>query len=67
MSSLEKSDMLAVLKRLVQEVARIPHLEQALLHLTTQVKQAVSVDSCSLYLADYDTQSFVLRATDDSV
>ncbi|MFC3094286.1 phosphoenolpyruvate-protein phosphotransferase PtsP [Alteromonas sediminis] len=56
--------MLAVLKRLVQEVARIPHLEQALLHLTTQVKQAVGVDSCSLYLADYDNQAFVLRATD---
>jgi len=64
MSVLEKSNMLAVLKRLVQEVARIPHLEQALLHLTTQVKQAVGVDSCSLYLADYDNQAFILRATD---
>lgn len=64
MTALKRNDMLAVLKRLVQEVARIPHLEQALLHLTTQVKQAMAVDSCSLYLADNDNKTFVLRATD---
>ena len=64
MSSNSRGGMLAVLKRLVQEVARIPHLEQALSHLTSEVKLAMDVDACSLYLADYDNQVFILRATD---
>lgn len=63
MSANNQGSMLAVLKRLVQEVARIPDLEQALSHLTTEVKVAMDVDACSLYLANYDDQRFVLRAT----
>ena len=64
MSTNERGGMLAVLKRIVQEVSRIPHLEQALSHLTSQVKQSMSVDVCSLYLSDFENQTFVLRATD---
>lgn len=64
MSSEARGGMLGVLKKIVQEVARIPHLEEALSHLTTRVKGAMKVDSCSLYLADYENQTHVLRATD---
>lgn len=56
--------MLTTLKRIVQELNRAPELEVALQQLVSMVKQAMQVDSCSLYLADYDAQHFQLRATD---
>ena len=56
--------MLTTLKRIVQEMNRIPALDTALFRLASRVKQTLSVDSCSIYLADYDTQEFILKATD---
>ena len=56
--------MLTTLKRIVQEMNRIPALDTALFRLASQVKQTLKVDSCSIYLADYDAQVFTLKATD---
>ena len=56
--------MLTTLKRIVQEVSKIPALEDALTFLTSRLKVALSVDSCSVYLADYEQQHFLLMATD---
>lgn len=56
--------MLTTLKRIVQELNRIPGLDPAIQRLVFLVKEAMQVDSCSLYLADYQHQHFVLRATD---
>lgn len=57
-------NMLTTLKRIVQELNRIPGLDPALARLVSLVKEAMQVDSCSLYLADYEQQHFELRATD---
>jgi phosphotransferase system enzyme I (PtsP) len=56
--------MLTTLKRIVQEMNQIPALDTALFKLASRVKHTLSVDSCSIYLADYDTQEFILKATD---
>lgn len=56
--------MLATLKRIVQEMNRIPALDTALFRLASRVKQTLNVDSCSIYLADYEAQHFILKATD---
>ncbi len=56
--------MLTTLKRIVQEMNQIPALDTALFRLASRVKQTLNVDSCSIYLADYDAQEFILRATD---
>lgn len=59
-----KGTMLTTLKSIVQEVSQIPVLSKALFRLTSLVKETMAVDSCSIYLADYDNQCFVLKATD---
>ena len=56
--------MLTTLKRIVQEMNQIPALDMALFRLASRVKQTLEVDSCSIYLADYDKQVFTLKATD---
>ena len=56
--------MLTTLKRIVQEMNQIPALDTALFRLASRVKQTLDVDSCSIYLADYDAQEFILKATD---
>lgn len=56
--------MLTTLKRIVQEVNQIPVLEDALKCLALRLKEALKVDSCSIYLADYEQQHFLLMATD---
>lgn len=56
--------MLTTLKRIVQEVNQIPDLDDALKCLADRLKDAMKVDSCSIYLADYDQQHFVLMATE---
>lgn len=56
--------MLTTLKRIVQEINQIPALDTALFRLASRVKQTLSVDSCSIYLADYERQEFILKATD---
>lgn len=59
-----KDSILSVLKSIVQEVNQIPRLTDALFRLAERVKQTMGVDSCSIYLADYAAQAFVLKATD---
>lgn len=56
--------MLTNLKQLIQEMNSIPSLDAALAHLVTRVKHLMQVDSCSIYLANYETQELVLAATD---
>ncbi|MBT0585376.1 phosphoenolpyruvate--protein phosphotransferase [Alteromonas oceanisediminis] len=56
--------MLTTLKRIVQEVNRIPVLDEAIGHLVLRVKQTMQVDACSMYLADYQTQLLTLVATE---
>ncbi|MGB2264153.1 MAG: phosphoenolpyruvate--protein phosphotransferase, partial [Glaciecola sp.] len=55
--------MLTTLKQIVQEVSRTPELDAALNRLVTLVKKAMEVDSCSIYLANYDKQQLILAAT----
>ena len=59
-----KNSILTVLKSIVQEVNQIPRLTDGLFRLAERVKQTMGVDSCSIYLADYNAQAFVLKATD---
>ena len=55
--------MLTTLKRIVQEVNQIPVLDDALACLANRLVEALKVDSCSIYLADYEHQHFMLVAT----
>lgn len=56
--------MLTILRRIVLAFTQEPELESALTGLVTQVKKAMVTDCCSIYLADYQKQHFVLMATD---
>lgn len=56
--------MLATLKRIVQEVNGAGDLAEALHIIVTRVKQAMSVDVCSVYLFDNLVEQYVLMATD---
>ncbi|GGD48271.1 phosphoenolpyruvate--protein phosphotransferase [Lacimicrobium alkaliphilum] len=56
--------MLTQLKRIVQEVNQIPDLDDALTCLASRVKSAMTVDCCSIYLANYEHQHFELMATE---
>jgi phosphotransferase system enzyme I (PtsP) len=55
--------MLTTLKRIVQEVNQAPNLDEALNCLANSLIEALKVDSCSIYLANYDQQHFLLVAT----
>lgn len=56
--------MLGQLRRIVQDVAQEPILNKALSGLVSSVKHALATECCSVYLADYDQQHFMLMATD---
>ncbi len=56
--------MLARLRRIVLEFSQEADLQRALDRLVTQVKRAINTDCCSVYLADYKSQSFLLKASD---
>ncbi|XOV81035.1 MAG: phosphoenolpyruvate--protein phosphotransferase [Aestuariibacter sp.] len=56
--------MLATLRQIVEELSRIPVLEEALQCVAARLTQAMRVDCCTIYLADYEQQEFVLVATD---
>lgn len=56
--------MLTTLRRIVLEFSQAAELDQALLRLVTQVKDALSSQCCSVYLADHQKQHFVLMASD---
>ncbi|WNO61851.1 phosphoenolpyruvate--protein phosphotransferase [Rheinheimera sp. MMS21-TC3] len=55
--------MLSLLRRIVQDVAQEPVLNNALAGLVTSIKQALKTECCSVYLADYQQQHFMLMAT----
>ena len=56
--------MLTKLKRIVKEVNQTPVLDDALSGVAKSLKEALKVDSVSIYLANYEKQHFTLRATD---
>ncbi len=56
--------MLDILRRIIQEVNAAQDLEQALSIIVKRVKQSMAVEVCSVYLADSDTQHYVLMASD---
>ncbi|WDE00371.1 phosphoenolpyruvate--protein phosphotransferase [Thalassomonas actiniarum] len=56
--------MLTTLRRIVLEFSQDPKLQSALLRMVSQVKKAMNTDCCSVYLADYEKQNFLLMASD---
>ncbi len=56
--------MLSVLRAIVQEVNAARNLEQALQVIVSRLKEALTVDVCSVYLADNSGGELVLQATD---
>ena len=56
--------MLSILRRIIEEVNCAPDLDKALTLIVHRVKQAMTVDLCSVYLTDYINHQHVLMATD---
>ena len=56
--------MLTTLRRIVLEFSQNAELDTALVRIVTQVKEAMKTDCCSIYLADYQQQNFLLMASD---
>ncbi|MBD3670498.1 MAG: GAF domain-containing protein, partial [Gammaproteobacteria bacterium] len=56
--------MLIVLRRIIEEVNSARDTNQALEIIVRRVKDAMSVDVCSIYLTDNNTQKLILKATD---
>jgi len=56
--------MLTTLRQIVLEFSQNSDLQSALLRMVTQVKSAMDTDCCSVYLADYQNQYFILTASD---
>ncbi len=56
--------MLEILRKIIEEVNCAPDLTQALTLIVRRVKQAMSVDLCSVYLTDYSNHQYVLMATE---
>jgi len=56
--------MLTTLRKIALEFSQNNDLDSALHRIVQQVKSAMSTDCCSIYLADYHQQHFVLMASD---
>ncbi len=56
--------MLDTLRRLIQEVNVARNLEQALTIIVQRIKEIIEADVCSVYLADSNSQHYVLMATE---
>jgi len=56
--------MLILLRRIIEEVNSARDTQQALEIIVRRVKDAMSVDVCSIYLTDHATQRLILMATD---
>ncbi|GAA0821794.1 hypothetical protein GCM10009111_29290 [Colwellia asteriadis] len=56
--------MLDTLRRIVLDFSQDTELQSALERMVRQVKAAMQADCCSIYLADYYQQHFVLMASD---
>lgn len=56
--------MLTTLRRIVLEFSREAELQNALERMVYNVKKAINTDCCTIYLADYPQQNFILMASD---
>ncbi|WP_019025862.1 phosphoenolpyruvate--protein phosphotransferase [Colwellia piezophila] len=56
--------MLTTLRRIVLEFSQEAELQIALERMVYHVKKAMETDCCSIYLADYQQQHFILMASD---
>lgn len=56
--------MLTTLRQIVLEFSQEAELQNALERMVYRVKKAMETDCCSIYLADYHHQHFVLMASD---
>ncbi len=56
--------MLTTLRRIVLEFSQEAELQDALERMVYRVKKAMQTDCCSIYLADYHQQHFILMASD---
>lgn len=56
--------MLTTLRRIVLEFSQDAQLQSALERMVSQIKKALKTDCCSVYLADYSQQHFLLMASD---
>ncbi|MEY8200275.1 MAG: phosphoenolpyruvate--protein phosphotransferase [Colwellia sp.] len=56
--------MLTTLRRIVLEFSQEAELQNALERMVYNVKKAMKTDCCSIYLADYHQQHFLLMASD---
>jgi len=56
--------MLTTLRRIVLEFSQEAELQNALERMVYSVKKAMKTDCCSIYLADYPQQHFLLMASD---
>ena len=55
--------MLETLRRIVQKVSAAPDLPSALAITVNQIRDAMQVAACTIYLADEDNRELVLMAT----
>ena len=56
--------MLVTLRQIMQQVRAAPTLDDALAVIIQQVKKAVPVDACAIYLTDVDQDDCVLAAAE---
>jgi phosphotransferase system enzyme I (PtsP) len=56
--------MLPTLRRIVLEFSQDTQLQSALERMVSQIKKALNTDCCSVYLADYSQEHFLLTASD---
>ncbi|WOH39183.1 phosphoenolpyruvate--protein phosphotransferase [Thalassotalea fonticola] len=56
--------MLTTLRRIVLAFGQEPELDTALQNMVGQVKTAMTTECCSVYLADYEQEHFLLMASD---
>ena len=56
--------MLTTLRQIVLEFSQETQLQNALERMVSQIKKALKTDCCSVYLADYTHQHFLLMASD---
>ena len=52
------------LRRIVQQVGAATSLDEALTIIAHQIRQAIAVDACSVYLTDKDGEQYILAASD---
>jgi len=61
---MSKDAMLTTLRHIVLEFSQDAQLQSALERMVSQVKKALKTDCCSVYLANYPQQHFLLMASD---